>query len=79
MIAGTLLVVAGFVGVLVGGKKAKEVESPSDEPTDASHQQMPPSKPSRLQAQEQRPVRPDARRFGVKAASSTKPYSSRAG
>ncbi|MCK1517350.1 hypothetical protein IVB22_33580 [Bradyrhizobium sp. 190] len=42
MIAGTLLVVAGFVGVLVSGKKAKEVESPSDEPTDASHQQMPP-------------------------------------
>jgi hypothetical protein len=37
MIAGTLLVVAGFVGVLVSGKKAT-----SDEPTDASHQQMPP-------------------------------------
>jgi hypothetical protein len=49
MIAGTLLVVAGFVGVLVTGMKAKEVgmktkevESSSDEPTDASHQQMPP-------------------------------------
>jgi hypothetical protein len=42
MIAGTLLVVAGFVGVLVSGKKAKEVESPSDAPTDASHQRMPP-------------------------------------
>jgi hypothetical protein len=42
MIAGTLLVVAGFVGVLVSGKKAKELESSSDEPTDASHQQMPP-------------------------------------
>jgi hypothetical protein len=42
MIAGTLLVVAGFVGALVSGKKAKEVEPPSDEPTDASRQQMPP-------------------------------------
>jgi hypothetical protein len=42
MIAGTLLVVAGFVGVLVSGKETKEVESPSDEPIDASHQQMPP-------------------------------------
>jgi hypothetical protein len=42
MIAGTLLVVAGCVGVLVSGKEPKEVESPSDEPIDASHQQMPP-------------------------------------
>ena len=54
MIAGTLLVVAGFVGVLVSGKKAKELESPPDEPTEASHQQMPPL-PSllELQAKEQ--------------------------
>jgi hypothetical protein len=48
MIAGTLLVVAGFVGVLVSGKKAKEVESPSDEPTDASHHQQMPPLPSLL-------------------------------
>lgn len=37
MIAGTALVVAGFIGVLVGGK-----EPPPDEPTDAPRQQMPP-------------------------------------
>ena len=42
IIAGALLVVAGFIGVLVSGKKPEEVEPPPDEPTDAPHQQMPP-------------------------------------
>ena len=42
MIAGTALVVAGFVGVLVSGKKAEEVDPPPHEPTDTPHQQMPP-------------------------------------
>ena len=42
MIAGALLVVAGFVGVLVSGNKADEVNPPPDEPTDAPRQQMPP-------------------------------------
>jgi hypothetical protein len=42
MIAGTLLVVAGFIGVLVSGKKADEVDPPPDEPTDTPRQQMPP-------------------------------------
>ena len=51
MIAGTLLVVAGFVGVLVSGKKAT-----SDEPTDASHQRMPPPESPRLQDKEKRLV-----------------------
>jgi hypothetical protein len=42
MIAGTALVVAGFIGVRVSGKKADEVDPPPDEPTDAPRQQMPP-------------------------------------
>ena len=42
MIAGALLVVAGFFGILVSGKKADEVLPPPDEPTDTSRQQMPP-------------------------------------
>ena len=42
MIAGTALVVAGFIGVLVSGKKAEEVDPPPDEPTDTPRQQMPP-------------------------------------
>jgi hypothetical protein len=42
MIAGTALVVAGFIGVLVSGKKPEEVEPPPDEPTDTPRQQMPP-------------------------------------
>jgi hypothetical protein len=42
MIAGALLVVAGFIGVLVSGKKADEVDPPPDEPTDTPRQQMPP-------------------------------------
>jgi hypothetical protein len=52
MIAGTLLVVAGFIGVQVGGKKADEVDPPPNEATDIPRQQMPPlpslldSKPS---------------------------------
>jgi hypothetical protein len=42
MIAGALLVVAGFIGVRVSGKKADEADSSLDEPTDTSRQQMPP-------------------------------------
>ena len=42
MIAGALLVVAGFVGVLVSGKKLEEVEPTADEPTATPRQQMPP-------------------------------------
>ena len=42
MIAGALLVVAGFIGVLVIGKKADEVDPLPDEPTDTPRQQMPP-------------------------------------
>jgi hypothetical protein len=42
MIAGTLLVVAGFVGVLAGGKKADEVDQLPNQPTDTPRQQMPP-------------------------------------
>ena len=55
MIAGTLLVVAGFVGVLVSGKKADEVDPLPNQPTDTPRQQMPPL-PSLLdfQAKEQR-------------------------
>ena len=40
MIAGTLLVVAGFIGVLVSRKKVGEVDSSPEEPTDPP--QMPP-------------------------------------
>jgi len=42
MIAGALLVVAGFVGVQVSGKKPEEIEPPPDEPTATPRQQMPP-------------------------------------
>jgi hypothetical protein len=42
MIAGTLLVVAGFVGALVSRKKPEEVEPPPDEPTETPRQPMPP-------------------------------------
>ena len=42
MIAGTLLVVAGFVGVLVSGKKVDVEDPPPNQPTDAPRQQMPP-------------------------------------
>jgi hypothetical protein len=42
MTAGTLLVVAGFIGVRVSGKTADEVDPPPDEPIDAPRQQMPP-------------------------------------
>jgi len=41
IIAGTLLVLAGTVGVLVSGKKVDEV-SQLPQPTDAPRQQMPP-------------------------------------
>jgi hypothetical protein len=59
MIAGALLVVAGFVGVQVSGKKPEEIEPPPDEPTDTPRQQNAAfAKPSRFQAKEQRPVRP---------------------
>ena len=55
IIAGAFLVVAGFVGVLVSGKKPEEVEPLPDGSTDAPRQQMPPlAKPSRLQAKERR-------------------------
>ena len=50
IIAGSLLAVAGIIGILVS-RKAEEIEPPSDEPSDAPRQQMPPfAKPSRLQA-----------------------------
>jgi hypothetical protein len=43
MIAGILLVVAGFVGVLVRGKKADEVDDPlPNQPADTPREQMPP-------------------------------------
>jgi hypothetical protein len=42
MIAGTLLVIAGFIGVTVRGKNTEEVDPPSDEPTDTVREQMPP-------------------------------------
>jgi hypothetical protein len=42
IIVGTLLVVAGFIGVRVSGKKADEVNPASDEPTDTPRKQMPP-------------------------------------
>lgn len=47
MIAGALLVIAGFVGVLLSGKTADEVGSSSDElipdePTDTPRQQRTP-------------------------------------
>ena len=52
MIAGALLVGAGFVGVLVRAKEADEVGSPTDPPTDIPGQQMPPL-PSLLDSQAQ--------------------------
>jgi hypothetical protein len=42
MIVGALLVVAGFIGVLVSGKKPDEVDAPLDELTDTTRPQMPP-------------------------------------
>jgi hypothetical protein len=42
MIAGASLVVAGFIGVLVSGKKADEVDPAPDEQTETPRQQMPP-------------------------------------
>jgi hypothetical protein len=42
MIAGTLLVVAGLVGVLVSGKKADEIDPTPNPPTDTPRQQMQP-------------------------------------
>ena len=42
MIVGILLVVAGFIGVLVSGKKADEVDPLPNQPTDTPRQQMPP-------------------------------------
>jgi hypothetical protein len=42
MIAGALLVVAGFIGILVSGKKADDVDPPPTEPTDTPRQQVPP-------------------------------------
>jgi hypothetical protein len=42
MIAGALLVIAGFVGVLVNGKRVDEVDPPPNLPTDTPRQQMPP-------------------------------------
>jgi hypothetical protein len=42
VIAGALLVVAGFIGVIVSRKKVDEVDPPPDEPTDTPRQQMPP-------------------------------------
>lgn len=42
MMAGALLVIAGFIGVLVSGKKVKEVDRLPDQPTDIPRQQMPP-------------------------------------
>jgi hypothetical protein len=42
MIAGTLLVVAGVVGVRVSGNKADEVDPAPDVQTDTPLQQMPP-------------------------------------
>ena len=56
MIAGTLLVVAGFVGALVSRKKPEEVEPPPDEPTETPRQPMPPLPSPRLSPKEQRLV-----------------------
>ena len=42
MVAGTLLVVAGFIGVLVSRKKVGEVDSSPEESTDPPRRQMPP-------------------------------------
>ena len=42
MIAGALLVVAGFIGLLISGKKVDEIDPPPDEPTDTPRQQMRP-------------------------------------
>jgi hypothetical protein len=42
MIVGILLVVAGFIGVLVSGKKPDEVDPLPNQPTDTPRQQMPP-------------------------------------
>jgi len=42
MIAGTLLVVAGFIGVLFSGKKADEIDPLPNQPAETPHQQMQP-------------------------------------
>jgi hypothetical protein len=42
MIAGAFLVVGGFIGALISGKKADEVARPPDEPTDTTRHQMSP-------------------------------------
>jgi hypothetical protein len=42
MIAGALLVIAGFVGVLVSRKKVGEADPSPEEPTGPPRQQMPP-------------------------------------
>jgi len=59
MIAGTLLVVAGFIGVLVSGKKVDEVDSSPGEPTDPLRQQMPPL-PSFLDSRPKNDAKPPA-------------------
>jgi hypothetical protein len=40
MIAGTFLVVAGFIGVLISVKKAGEIAAPSDARSDTARHQM---------------------------------------
>jgi len=42
MVAGAVLVVVGFIGALVSGKKADEIDSSREEPADAPRPQMPP-------------------------------------
>jgi hypothetical protein len=42
MIAGAFLVVGGFIGALISGKKADEVAPLPDEPTDTTRHQMSP-------------------------------------
>ncbi|MGL3109150.1 hypothetical protein [Bradyrhizobium sp. BR 1432] len=42
MIAGTLLVVTGSIGVLVSRRKAEEVDPSPDQPIDTPRPQMPP-------------------------------------
>ena len=58
IIAGTLLVLAGTVGVLVSGKKVDEVSQPP-QPTDAPRQQMPPL-PSFLDSRPKNDAKPPA-------------------
>jgi hypothetical protein len=42
MIAGTFLVVAGFIGALVAGRKAKEAVAFPDQRSDTPQEQAPP-------------------------------------